>query len=293
VTSRPVTSSLVLSPIGIVRTPFKEKMNAPRQAVAADEVSGTIELLPEYEHAISDLEGFDRLWVLYWFHLASGWRPKVLPPRSERRRGLFATRAPHRPNPIGLSSVRLVRIEGLVLHIRGVDMVDESPVLDIKPYVPYADAFPDARTGWLESQGAARRADAGETSARDPIEPYAITWGDEARTRAAWLRDAHGIDLAAPVEGTLKLGPQPHPYRRIKKHGAGFRLAYKDWRVVFRLEGSRHVVIEAIETGYRAAQLRAPPVAHEHSGDERESMAVHRDFVAHFPPRNEPHDPEG
>ncbi|HWL85428.1 MAG TPA: tRNA (N6-threonylcarbamoyladenosine(37)-N6)-methyltransferase TrmO [Polyangiaceae bacterium] len=253
---------LSCSPIGVVRTPFKEKGSAPRQAVVAHDVPGTIELLPEYEHALSDLDGIDRIWVLYWFHLVSGWRAKVLPPRSERRRGLFATRAPHRPNPIGLSCVRLVRVEGLVLHILGVDMVDESPVIDIKPYVPYADAFPDARTGWLDG-------------ARDPIEPHRVVWSEGAQAQAAWLEETHSIDLVAAVDAVLALGPQPHPYRRIKQLENGLVLAHKDLRIFFRVEPPRTIVIESLASGYRPSQLFAP------DGDN--ALHVHRTFVERFP----------
>src|SRR5262252_9269161 len=108
-TSSVLPPKLHRRPIGVLSTPFREKMSAPRQAALARGVEGTIELLPMYEHALADLAGIERIWVLFWFHLADGWRAKVLPPRSTRRRGLFATRAPHRPNPIGLSAVRLVR----------------------------------------------------------------------------------------------------------------------------------------------------------------------------------------
>ncbi len=154
-TKRAVHEPLIAKPIGYVRSPFNEKVEAPRQAVASEGAVGRIELLPEYEHALEDLESFERIWVIFWFHLVAQNGPvpsKVLPPRSDRKRGLFATRSPHRPNPIGLSAVRLERIEGLVVHIRDLDLVDGTPVLDLKPYVPYADAFPEANAGWLDTQ---------------------------------------------------------------------------------------------------------------------------------------------
>jgi tRNA-Thr(GGU) m(6)t(6)A37 methyltransferase TsaA len=127
--------SFVVRPIGLVRSPFAEKAEAPRQAVAegAAGVAGRIEMFPEHEHALDDLDGFDRIWVLFWFHEAHGSRAKVLPPRSNRKRGVFATRSPHRPNPIGMSAVRLERVDGLVLHVRDLDLIDGTPVLDIKP----------------------------------------------------------------------------------------------------------------------------------------------------------------
>lgn len=260
------------TPIGVVKSPFVDKVSAPRQAVAAADVRGTIELFPgrDFEHALSDLEGWDRLWVIFCFHLnePGGWRPKVLPPRSTTKRGVFATRSPHRPNPIGMSVVRLESIDGLVLHVRDLDIVDGSPVLDIKPYVPYADAFPDARTGWLEPLAAAP----GEAAPpRDPVPAFTVVWSVEAAAQAAWLRE-RGVDLAEPVNRVLGLGPQPHPYRRIKREGAGFRLAVKDWRVRFRVDG-RTVTVDAIGTGYRPAELATSSAP---------EVAIQREFVAHF-----------
>jgi len=260
---------VTFTPIGVARTPFLDRVSAPRQAAAAPGVKGTIELESgrDFEHALEDLEGWDRLWVVFCFHLNEGWRPKVLPPRSEgKRRGVFSTRSPYRPNPIGLSVVRLTGVRGLILDVEDLDLVDGSPVLDLKPYVPYADAFPEARTGWLESQSSA----AG--SARDPEPGYAVVWSALASEQAAWLQEEHGIDLVSRVNAVLTLGPQPHPYRRIKAEGAGFRLAVKDWRVRFRVEG-RTVAVEAIGSGYRAAELAA-------SGDP--AVVVQRAFVARF-----------
>lgn len=263
------------TPIGVVRTPFADRVSAPRQPYAAAGVAGTIELFPghDFEHALEDLEGWDRIWVIFCFHLNApgGWRPKVLPPRSAgQRRGVFATRSPHRPNPIGLSVVRLDGVEGRTLRIRDVDIVDGSPVLDLKPYVPYADAFPDARTGWLEPL-AATPGEAAPAAARDPEPGFAVTWSAEAAAQAAWLR-ARGVRLDEAVNQVLSLGPQPHPYRRIKREGAGFRLAVKDWRVRFRVEG-RAVTVDAVGSGYRAAELAASAAP---------EVALQREFVAAF-----------
>ena len=129
---------LTLDPIGYLRSSLATKVEAARQPRAALGTPARIELLPgrNFEHALEDLERWELIWVIFWFHLNPGWRPKVLPPRSTTgRKGVFATRSPHRPNPLGMSVVRLERIEGLVLHIRDTDMLDGTPVLDLKPYV--------------------------------------------------------------------------------------------------------------------------------------------------------------
>lgn len=254
-------------------------MAAPRQSVVAEDVEGTIELFPGkgFEHALSDVEGWGYLWVLFVFHLNEGWRPKVLPPRSTRRRGVFATRSPHRPNPIGLSAVRLEAVEGLTLRVRGVDMVDGSPVLDLKPYVPYADSFPEARVGWLSDDQPPTLAEPGARRERlvDVNRGWEVELSELASAQLGYLRDEYGVELTAQITQLLSLGPQPHPYRRIRAEANGaLRLALKDWRVRFVVEG-RRVLVQRIDTGYRPSQLaqqRGP------------SLAPHQGFVARFGP---------
>lgn len=143
-----------MQPIGWVRSPYQRRFGTPQQASAVDsESDATLELDPERvpESAVRDLAGMERLWVLSYLDRSGTWGALVRPPRGPRvRRSLFATRSPDRPNPIGLSAVQLVRVEGLVLHVRGVDLLDGTPILDIKPYIPYADAFPESRAGWID-----------------------------------------------------------------------------------------------------------------------------------------------
>lgn len=146
-------------PIGVVRSPHSERYGTPRQAaVSADaarrpEQTARIELLTDVvsADALRDLEGFDYIWVVSHMHLNRGWNALVAPPRAPgRKRGLLATRAPHRPNPIALSAARLLSVRGAVIEVARLDLLDGTPVLDIKPYVPYADAFPDAQAGWVD-----------------------------------------------------------------------------------------------------------------------------------------------
>jgi len=142
--------------IGVVHSNYRERFAAPRQPSLDKPEPAQIHLNAgfNFEQAVKDLDGFSHIWVVYWMHLNQGWNPMVLPPRGPKvKRGLFATRAPHRPNSIGLSAVRLKEITGRVLHIEGHDMLDGTPVLDIKPYIPYADAIDDANSGWLVESG--------------------------------------------------------------------------------------------------------------------------------------------
>jgi len=147
-----VPDPVTFTPIGVVRTPFAEHEGMPIQTVAAQGVAGHIELDPAYEDALADLDGFTHLHLITYLHRTGGVSLRVTPYLDTVRRGVFATRSPKRPNPIGLSIVRLVRIEGAVIHIEEVDLLDGTPVLDIKPYVPPFDDRADARYGWFEQR---------------------------------------------------------------------------------------------------------------------------------------------
>lgn len=137
-------------PIGVIHSPFKEIAGMPIQPTGAREVRGTVEVLPKFVEGLKDLDGFSHIILLYHFHQAKGVSLSVTPFLDSQTRGLFATRAPRRPNPIGLSIVKLLSIERNVLHIENVDILNGTPVLDIKPYVPAFDQYPDSRVGWLE-----------------------------------------------------------------------------------------------------------------------------------------------
>lgn len=246
---------LVVRPIGFVRSPFVELAEAPRQPRAAEGVRGRVELLSGLglEDAVEDLVGWDYVWILFWFDRSVGWKPKVLPPRSERKRGVLATRAPHRPNPIGMSAVKLLSVSGLVLEIEDLDLVDGTPVLDLKPYVPWTDAIPSARTGWLEPPEGALPG--GERPA-DPRPSWAVRIAPRAEAQLRWLAE-HGVALHERILAALSLGPQPHAYRRIKTDQRGTRMSVKEWNVRFETQGET-IVVTALETGRRARELQKP-----------------------------------
>lgn len=148
-TAASAVPSFAVTPIGHVRSCQVVHHDAPRQSGLGRGREGRIELLQGMQNGLPDLEGFSHLWVLFWCHLARGRPLQVQPPRDRRKRGVFATRSPQRPNPLGLSCVRLVRIEKRLLHIADHDLLDGTPVLDLKPYLPYCDSVPDARVGYV------------------------------------------------------------------------------------------------------------------------------------------------
>ena len=264
----PHQPTLTLSPIGIVHSPWRDKRSAPRQPAEARDVSGRIELYPraELQDALLDLDAWTHIWVLFWFHLNSGWRAKVQPPRSAEKRGVFATRSPYRPNPLGLSVVRLTRVEGCILHVSDLDILDQTPVLDIKPYVAYTDAISSASAGWLESPPS-EPVDAGPR--------FTVEFVERAAEQLAWLRLRAAIDIEALATSVLSAGPAPHAYRRIRVREDYSELAVKDFRLYFRVR-ERTIQVFEITSGYRKRVLEDPDA----QPSEQTPLSVHRELIA-------------
>ena len=198
---------------------------------------------------------------MFWFHRAEGSTVrKVRPPRSTGKVGVLATRSPHRPNPIGLSLVRLLGVRGLTLDVEDLDLIDGTPVLDLKPYVPYADVAEGASSGWLPAPA-------------DPGAAWSVVVGERAAAELAWI-EAHGEPgVRGRLVAALSLGPAPHPYRRIRDNCDGTRtIALKAWRAVFRVDGAA-VTVDRITSGHRPRDLAA------RAGDD---LDRHRAFVAAF-----------
>jgi tRNA (adenine37-N6)-methyltransferase len=166
-----------LQAIAFVRSPYANRIDAPHQSTVVEgtETGSVAEALIEFvvefpPQAYRDLAGFERIWLIFAFHRSEGWKAEVRPPRGGGKRSVLATRSPHRPNAIGLSAVELVAVEDGALRVRGIDLLDGTPILDIKPYVPYADAFPDSRAGWIDELDATQ----GKRSAPGPKRPRKI-----------------------------------------------------------------------------------------------------------------------
>ena len=141
-------------PIGIIHSPFKDREGAPIQPIGGVGVKAHVEIFQEYVEGLQDLEGFSHIILLYHCHLSKAYRLKVKPFLDDVERGVFATRAPARPNPIGLSVVRLIQIERATLTVQDIDIIDKTPLLDIKPFVPDFDSRKAERTGWLGNKAA-------------------------------------------------------------------------------------------------------------------------------------------
>ena len=255
--------SFSFSPIGYFRGAAARKYDAPRQGAFAARGEGAVQLLPgrNFETALRDLDGFERIWIVFVFDRNGGaWRPTARPPvpaLGRDRVGLFATRAPYRPNPIGLTCARLVGVRGLRVEVAETDILDGTPVLDLKPYVPAADAFPDARAGWVDAQAPDRR-----DVAESPL----------FRAQAAAVLAAGGPDLAATARLQLSLDPFDASRKRVsRRDGAGEgTLALRMFRIDFRADPATPALqLERIRSAYSPAELAD-------SADPHGDKALHR-----------------
>lgn len=260
-------NELMINPVGYVRSDNKYRYETPRQGVLENNSESFIELLPQhnFEQAVKDLEGFERIWVIYQFHLNKNWKPLVQPPRHTRKKvGVFATRAPYRPNPIGISCVKLNRIEGLKIYISNSDILDGSPVIDIKPYLPYSDSFPDSKTGWVK---------------HGLEEIYNVIFLKNAETRLEWLKNEANINLKSFAKLQLEFNPTDDNRKRITKISeTNYVLAYRTWRISYNVDAAQHTLtIENIFSGYTPDELN------NLQEDKYEDKELHIKFNSSFP----------
>lgn len=252
-----------INEIGTYHGKASKRYDVPRQSSIQDH-QGIIRLKPKmmYEQALEDLIGFERIWVIYLFHLNTDhWKPKVNTPRSHDglKKGVFATRAPYRPNPIGMSCVKLVGVEGLKVYVAESDLLDGSPILDIKPYLPYADSFPSAQAGWVDEAAKLN---------------YKISYSDIALTQIQWLKQKTGLELLDFIQRNLEFLPLNTRHKRVRKLGdtQSYSIALQTWRIRFHLnEESRQIHILDLYPGYTDEKLKL------------EACKEHLEFLACFP----------
>lgn len=240
--------ALKVQPIGYVSTHQRVKFHARHQPLEIEEETSVLELVPgrNFEQALKDLEGFSRVWLIWWFHRNATWRTRVTPPRGASiKRGVFATRSPHRPNPIGLTPVQLLGIKGRKLILGSCDLVDGTPVFDIKPYIPAYDAFPEASAGWTEEVEEAHTEAGG----------YHVRLSPLAETQAQWLRSNWQIDFQERLVEILARDPSPHRTRRIRKRGESkFVIGCGAWRAHFEVI-EKEVEVQFIDPAYPLRSL--------------------------------------
>ena len=255
------------SPIGLLHTGLRWRYEAPRQAGFSD-AKARIELYPGhgFEQALEDLAGFERVWVLFVFHLNVAWRPKVTPPYApeNRKYGVFSTRSPHRPNPVGLSCVELEGIDGLNVYLNHCDILDRTPVLDIKPYIPAVDAFPEAKAGWRDEL---------------VLTEWTHDFSPVARSQMDWIKAQTGLDLANFCTVQLKYEPFNPARKRIDHLPDGsWAIHCRTWCIAYRADADAHVLhIDSVSSNYTPDEL-APGAP-----DPYADKAVHRAFLEAAP----------
>ncbi len=241
-------TEFILHPVGLFRCKrLQHKYEASRQGVFSKAGTGVIDLFSGlgYENALKDLDGFERIWVLYIFNRNDNghWKPIVSPPvtANEAKIGMFATRCPYRPNPIGLSCVRLVGVSGLTVTVDEADMLDGTPVIDIKPYITAADAFPNAKCGWVENQ--------------NPL-IFSVHSSPVFQRKSNKILMFGGMDLQAVAEAQLRTKPTSSERKRVRKYCIGWILSIRLYRILFSVDDKgKTVELIDILSGYSPEQI--------------------------------------
>ncbi|MBU1108016.1 MAG: tRNA (N6-threonylcarbamoyladenosine(37)-N6)-methyltransferase TrmO [Candidatus Riflebacteria bacterium] len=251
----------LFTPIGFFICDRDYHQEQPMQGVFS-EVEGYIELVKgfNYEQGLKDLDGFEYIWVLFVFHHNSNWKPLTNPPYSDGKgkKGVFATRSPYRPNPVGMSCVRLDRVSANRVYISGSDLLNKTPVIDIKPYIADYDSFPKARRGWLDNV---------------IKDVFAIVYEGIAASKIAYLK-RHRVDLHGVIASQLQHNPHDQTRNKFVKTQEGLLLRFKSWRVIFEI-GTEAVVVKDIRSGYDNFENLL-------GNDNAEDMKVHQLFRRHF-----------
>jgi tRNA-Thr(GGU) m(6)t(6)A37 methyltransferase TsaA len=256
-------NEIIYRPIGIFKCAQKQPATSPQQATHNAFAKGVVQLHTDrnFEQALDSIEGFSHLWILFHFHQNETWKPMVQPPRgSPQKRGVFATRSPYRPNGIGMSVVELVRKIGLELHVRSHDLLDGTPILDIKPYLTYADSFPQSSLGWTENLEAAK---------------YKIQFTEAAEAQLQFLEQHGELQLRAGILSQLQFDPTSNKQKRISQTTElEFIFSFRTWRVRFLLQQNAVQVLR-IYSGYLQENLAE-------NTDPYQDKDLHRKFKAQF-----------
>lgn len=260
-----MADKIEITPIGIFHSNQVHPYEAGRQP---DEFhsEGVIQLYSghNFEQALVGLDGCPRIWVIFSFHHNPHWNPMVLPPRGRNTKvGVFATRSPYRPNGIGMSCVKVVAIEKLKITVSGADILDGTPILDIKPYIAYADSFPGIEPQWLSE-----------------AKPLTVHFSEMALKQLSWLESQGVSQLRGFLQHQLEFEPTNSRKKRVKVTDQGALLAYRTWRARFHVDDSS-VNVKEILSGYSSEDLAQ-------TEDPYLDKEVHRKFKMLFPTPDSP-----
>jgi tRNA-Thr(GGU) m(6)t(6)A37 methyltransferase TsaA len=238
----------VYPPIGYISTSFKEKFGVPRQSGMVSEARAILKLnnVSDYKRALNHLEEFSHVWIIFVFHKHTEmkWKPTIKPPRVDAPKdiGVFASRSPHRPNPIGMSAVKLEKIDweakgGIEIHLSGVDFLDETPVLDLKPYLPYADKIDEAHGGWAEGE----------------IVRYPVFFSEQSELIIEEISKNQRPDFRKLLFEILQWDPRPtsqksaNPIENVKSEGMHFGFNCLDFDVKWKIQNQGIYVLDLVK----------------------------------------------
>lgn len=251
-------------PVAYIRNDYQEFYQVPYQVGILPEMTSLIEFEKgcNYEAALKDLEGFQRVWIVFVFDKAKTWKPIIQPPRGDKKIGVFACRSPHRPNPVGISAVELLKVDGRKLWIKNHDLLDGTPVLDIKPYIPEVDSYEDSKMGWL--------------SEVEPTVPYTLSITEGVTHKLNFLKTVCGYDLLGLAEVNLRTSPLPRSNNRIKAlEGNYYIMAMKTWRLIYEIT-EQSITLKEIKSGYDQQTI---------SGEKKsrwDDVWIHQKFLEEF-----------
>ncbi len=222
-------NNYIFEPIAYLKSNLIDPIDAPQQGVFAKNANAEIDLkkFKQWKEMIYQLEKFSHIWIIFVFHKNNSWKPLVLPPRSENKVGVFASRSPYRPNPIGISTVRLIEVSESKLIINSHDLLDGTPILDIKPYIAYADSFTNASKGWL--------ADCKE---------YKLKWSAKVLKQLKFLDQWDSTQFKSIITQQLKFNPTDKKRKRVKKVDPKIEtyvLSIRTWRIYFQIVKSKQL----------------------------------------------------
>jgi tRNA-Thr(GGU) m(6)t(6)A37 methyltransferase TsaA len=273
-------ASRSLTPIGFLRGGYENPQVAPRQGAYTEETVSTktsiIELEARFDgrpsnfdQALNDLAQFERAWIIFEFDRSEGWNPQVRPPRGDgQKRGMFATRSPHRPNRLGLSCVRIKSVEGRKIEISEHDLLEGTPIFDIKPYVPLADAFPNANAGWIDDLASSE---------------FSLSESATLKSKIDWLEAQGETRLRGFINEQLRYQPFDQDRKRVELasdtnelNSITHAISFRTWRIHFLVTNSQRLELVNLSSRYSDTEISAPDDIY---GDKD----LHRAFRKEFP----------
>ncbi len=262
---------LILKPIGHFVSEQTEPYQAARQPDKLG-AQGHIQLAAkqQFEQALQDLEGCSHIWIIFGFHKNSHWKPLVQTPRSQKKIGVFATRSPYRPNPIGMSLVRLISVDGLNVFVDSSDILNGSPVYDIKPYHPEADLALNAQISWLENETGPKY-----KISFSPLAEEQLDWLQQQSNQGTESEKKSVFEIKNFISRQLEYDPLNKKKKRITSQLGYWTLAYRTWRIDYSVNET-NIAVLAICSGYTAEELA------DLNTDTYQDKKLHQKFFKEF-----------